>query len=135
MNELEDIKLHALLHEMKLESPNSDFSGQVMKRIFEENYVLEKIKSQKILGKGFWIILILFIVLILTTFIVTNSGIQPDSQIGNLLPELNKEVSTGYQSLFQKIGSAPLGIAGILLASSVLLFIDRIISSNSRVFG
>lgn len=135
MNELEDIKLQALLHEMKLESPNSNFSGQVMKRIFEENYVLEQIKSQNVLGKGFWIILILFIVLMLVTFIVTNSGIQPDSQIGNLLPELNQEVSTGYQSLFEKIGSAPLGIAGILLASSVLLFIDKIISSNSRVFA
>lgn len=135
MNELEDIKLRALLNEMKLESPESNFSINVMNKIFKENTVLEKIKSQRVLGTGFWIILVLFIVLLAITFIASNSGIQPESQINNLLPELNKGVSTGYQTIFEKIGTVPLGIAGILLASSVLLFIDRFINSNSRIFA
>jgi len=135
MNELEDIKLKALLNEMKLDSPKPNFSVQVMNKIFEENTVLESIKSEKILGKGFWIILVLFVVLSGVVFVIYNTGIQPESQIKDLLPELNSGVTESYKSFFSKLGSVPLGIAGILIASSVLLFIDRIISANSKIFA
>lgn len=135
MNELEDIKLKALLNEMKLESPKTNFSVRVMTKIFEEDSVLEKIKSQRVLGKGFWIIMVLFILLFAAIIIINSMGLQADSQIGNLLPELNSGVSNGYQSIFEKMGSVPLSIAGILMAASVLLFIERFISSNSRVFA
>lgn len=135
MNELEDIKLKALLNEMKLESPKANFSVRVMTKIFEEDSVLGKIKSQRVLGKGFWIIMTLFVLLFAAIIIINSTGFQAESQLNNLLPELNSGVTTGYQSIFEKIGSVPLSIAGILLASSVLLFIERFISSNSRVFA
>lgn len=134
MSELEDIKLKALLSEMKLESPDSNFSVRVMNKIFEENLVLEKIKSEKVLGKGFWIILILFIALLTSIVIFSNSGIQAESQISNLLPEMNSDVTTGYQNIFDRIGAVPLSVVGILIASSTLLFIDKFITSNSRLF-
>jgi len=136
MNELEDIKLSALLHEMKLESPKANFSVRVMNQIFEEDNVMEKIKSSRILGNGFWIILVLFIALFVVIIAVSNTGLLPESDLGNVLPGLNtSKVSLGYQSFFEKLGSAPLSIAGILLASSILLFIERFINANSKVFA
>lgn len=134
MNELEDIKLKALLHEMKLESPGSNFSFRVMNKIFEEDSVLEKIKSQRILGKGFWIIIVLFILLFIVMIAMSNSGIPTESKLQSLLPQLNSGISAGYQSLFSKLGTVPISIAAMFLASSILLFIERFISSNSRVF-
>lgn len=135
MNELEDIKLRALLREMKLDSPEPDFTVRVMDRIFEEDSVFEKIKTQKVLGRGFWIILFLFAALLVTVFVFYNTGVQPESQINDLLPEINGGVAESYRSFFSKTGTLPLGIAGILIASSVLLFIDRFISSNSKLFA
>ncbi|WP_347840267.1 hypothetical protein [uncultured Draconibacterium sp.] len=135
MNELEDIKLKALLQNMKLEKPGSKFTVNVMNKIFEENNVLEKIKSEKVLGKGFWIISILFIVLLAAIFFVNNAGVQTDSQIGQLLPEAGQGLSEDYQSFFSKLGTLPLSIAGITIAVSVLIFIDKFISSNSKIFA
>ena len=134
MSELEDIKLRALLQNMELEKPKANFSVRVMNQIFEEENVLEKIKSEKVLGKGFWIISILFIALLVTIFFLNNTGLQPESQLQGLLPEGSSGVSESYQSFFSKMGTLPLSIAGILIASSVLLFIDRFISSNSKIF-
>ena len=135
MSELEDIKLKALLQQMKLDSPEPSFSVRVMNKIFEENSVLERIKSEKVLGKGFWIILILFVALLGIVFVTYNTGIQPESQLQGLLPEINGSVTQGYQSIFSKIGMVPLSVAGFLAAFSVLLFIDRFISSNSKIFA
>lgn len=135
MNELEDIKLKALLNEMKLESPSPKFSVQVMNKIFEEDSVLERIKKEKVLGKGFWVIIILFIVLLAAIVLLSNSGVQADGQIANLFPEANSSVSTGYQTFFEKMGSVPLSVVGILIAASALLFIDRLISANSKIFA
>ncbi len=135
MNELEDIKLKALLNEMKLESPTSNFSVGVMNKIFEENNLLEKVKSERVLGKGFWLILILFVILFAIIYYVSTSGMAVESQFANILPELHSNrVSTGYQSIFERMGTVPISIVGILLASSTLLFIDRIIIANSKVF-
>ena len=136
MNELEDIKLNALLNEMKLESPEANFSVRVMDKIFEEESVLNKIKTTRILGNGFWIIVVLFIVLFAVLYFVSISGINVESDITKILPGLNSSsVSNGYQSIFVKMGTLPLSIAGILMASSVLLFIERFINANSKVFA
>jgi len=135
MNELEDLKLKMLLQGMKLESPKADFSSQVMNKIFAEDIIFEKIKSQRILGKGFWIIITLFVVLIATIFFFQNTGISSTSggEINQFLNGIDN--SQGYQSFFQKLGTVPLSIAGILIAISVLLFIDRLITSNMKVFS
>ncbi|WP_372648683.1 hypothetical protein [Draconibacterium sp.] len=135
MNELEDIKLKAFLQNMELEKPGSGFTVQVMNKIFAEDSALEQIKSEKILGKGFWIISILFLVLLAAIFVVSNTGMQADSQIGQLLPEAGQGLSEGYESFFSKLGTMPLSIAGITIGVSVLIFIDKIISSNSKIFA
>lgn len=134
MNELEDIKLKALLQEMKLESPNEKFSTQVMNRIFEESNALESIKSQHVLGRGFWIFTILFLILILATFIIANTGAQTSDLTQQLLPSFNGELSNTYSNFFSRMGGLPLSIGGILVGASILLFIDRIITSNQKLF-
>jgi len=135
MSELEDIKLKALLQSMKLENPNEKFSTRVMNKIFEEDSVFEKIKSERVLGKGFWWILVLFIALLAVMYFVVNTGIQPEGDASGLLPQVNQTVSDSYNNFFNKLGTVPLSIAGILIATSVLLFIDRIISLNSKIFA
>lgn len=135
MNELEDIKLRALLQSMQLDSPGEKFSARVMNRIFEEDSVFEKIKAERVLGRGFWTILVVFVVLLAAMFFMAGSGAQPQEETARLLPQVNETVSNSFNSFFGKIGSVPLSVAGILIASSILLFIDRIISSNSKIFA
>lgn len=135
MNELEDIKLKALLQGMKLDSPEPNFSVRVMNKIFEESTALERIKSEKVLGKGFWIIMILFIALLAMVFFMQNTGTQPDGQLQSILPEMNSGVLESYDSFFSKLGSLPLAVGAIMAAFSVLIFLDRFISSNSKVFA
>ncbi|WP_319481718.1 hypothetical protein [uncultured Draconibacterium sp.] len=135
MSELEDIKLRAFLQNMELDKPDSGFTVQVMNKIFAEDSALEQIKREKILGKGFWIISILFVVLLAAIFFVGNTGVQADSQIGQLLPEAGQGLTAGYDSFFSKLGTLPLSIAGISIGVSVLIFIDKIISANSKIFA
>lgn len=121
---------------MKLESPKTNFSVRVMNKIFEENSLLEKIKSERILGKGFWIILVLFIVLFAAIIIISNTGLSSESVLAQILPKVDtSSVSGSYQSLLAKSGAAPISIASILLASSILLFIERFINANSKIFS
>ena len=127
----EDKKLKSLLKSVKLDSPGPNFTVRVMNRIFQEDSVIEKIKRERVLGKGFWIILALFVILIAALVVVSTSGLVTGSETPSLLSEINtREVSDGYQSLFSKLGTAPVSIAGIFLALSVLLFIERFISSK-----
>ena len=131
MNEPKDIKLKSLLHELELESPKTNFSVRVMNKIFEESNVLEKIKSERVLGKGFWIISLLFAALLIAVFFFSNSGAENTNIISGLSPQIN-EASNGYNSLLGKIEALPLGVAGLLAAFSILLFIDRFISSHHK---
>ena len=129
--EIEDKKLKELLKYAKPESPGSDFSGRVMNRIFEEKAALEQVKSEPVLGRGFWIILALFALLIGAVTIFSGNGTSAEGSL-NLLQNVNTEaVKTGYQSFFEKLGTVPLSIAGILLASSLLLFLEKFLSKQN----
>lgn len=135
MNELEDIKLRILLQNLELDSPKPDFTLRVMNRVIEEDLVLEQIKSQRILGKGFWVFITIFVVLMAVVFFVFQSGAQGGSESADLISKLDPAVSQGFQSFFRKLGMVPLSVAGILIATSLLLFIDRFITSNTKLFA
>lgn len=129
----EDKELKSLLKSMKLESPGHNFTVKVMNRIFQEDSVFEKIKKERILGKGFWIILSLFVVLLAAIVIVSYTGLGGANETPGLFSSVNtEEIEQGYRSLFSSLGAVPVSIAGILLASSMLLFIDRLISSGNH---
>lgn len=121
-----DNELRNLIKEIKLDSPGKDFTLNVMNRVLEEKAAIVQVKDEKILGKGFWIILSLFVILIIAMFLFPGSGVQENGQISKMLSNVGDgSLTSGYQSVFSKLGSLPLSIGGILLASSVLLFIDR----------
>ncbi len=121
-----DNELKSLIKEIKLDSPGKDFTLNVMSRVLEEKAATEPVKDERILGKGFWIILLLFVLLISAMFVFSGNGIQEEGQLSKMLSNVSDgTLSSGYQSVFSKLGTLPLSIGGILLASTVLLFIDR----------
>ena len=127
----EDKALKSLLKSVKPESPGSDFSVNVMNRIFKEESLLEKLKRERVLGKGFWIILILFLALFAAMVVVSSSGANPGNGLSGYVPGLNTNtVTQNYETFFSKLGSVPASIAGILLASSILVFIERFLNST-----
>jgi hypothetical protein len=123
-----DTELKNLIKGIKLDSPGSDFTSKVMDRVFEDETAMAKITNERLLGKGFWIILSIFVLLMIAMFVFSN-GVTNEGQISKLLSSANDgALSQGYQSVFNNLGSLPLSIGGILLAGSVLLFIDKFIS-------
>jgi len=131
-----DNELKSLIKEIKLESPGKDFTLKVMNRVLEEKVAMEQVKDERILGKGFWIILLLFVLLIAAMFVFSGNGIQEEGQLSKMLGNVSDgSLSSGYQSVFSKLGTLPLSIGGILLASSVLLFIDRFLPQITENFS
>lgn len=121
-----DNELKSLIKGIKLDSPGNDFTSKVMNRILEEKVALEQVKNERILGKGFWIILLLFVILIAAMFVFSSSGTQAEGELSKLLSGASEgALSQRYQSFFSNLGSLPLSIGGIMLASTVLLLIDR----------
>jgi hypothetical protein len=124
-----DKELRKLLKEIQLESPSNDFTLKVMDRVWEEKAALaktEQVKSERILGRGFWIIVALFVLLFMSVVLFSNQGTTESGQLSKLFESLGTNAaSTKYQSIFSNLGSLPLSIGGILLASSLLVFIDK----------
>jgi hypothetical protein len=130
----EDLELKQLLKNVKTESPGSDFSARVMKQIFAEQAALERVRKEPVLGKGFWVILSLFAVLIAAV------ALSPGAPASNITPALLSEINTdavmtGYRSFFEKLGGLPVSIAGIFLATSLLVFLEKILGSRNQVLS
>jgi hypothetical protein len=131
-----DNELKSLIKGIKLDSPGNDFTSKVMSRVLEEKVVMEQVKDEKILGKGFWIIVALFVLLIVSMFVFSGSGIQEDGQLSKIMNSVGDgSLSSGYQSVFSNLGALPLSIGGILLASSILVFIDRFLPQITANFS
>ncbi|HCE57406.1 MAG TPA: hypothetical protein DER09_06260 [Prolixibacteraceae bacterium] len=124
-----DKELRKLLKEIQLESPSKDFTLKVMDRVWEEKAAVVKtgqVKSERILGRGFWIIIALFVLLFLAVVLFSNLGTAESGQLSKLAEGFGtSSASERYQSVFSNLGSLPLSIGGILLASSLLVFIDK----------
>jgi hypothetical protein len=121
-----DNELKSIIKGIQLDSPGMDFTSKVMNRVLEEKTAMEKVTNEKLLGKGFWIILILFVLLIAAMFIFSSGGVAEEGQLTKLIDSANGgTLSKGYQSVFSNLGTLPLSIGGILLAGTVLLFVDR----------
>lgn len=121
-----DTELKNLIKGIKLDSPGSDFTSKVMNRVFEEKTIVEIVKKERLLGKGFWIILSLFAMLFLVMFISSTTGIQDDGQLSSIFGKIgSSSLTSGYESVFSRMGSLPLSIGGILFAASILIFIDK----------
>ena len=129
----EDKELRQLLRAVKPESPGVDFSTRVMKRVFEEQAVLERVKAEPVLKRGFWVIVALFAVLI--GIMIWAFGTHPVSEsTPAFLTEMNTDnILTGYRAFFDKFGALPASLAGIFLASSLLVFLEKLLDSRRHV--
>ncbi len=121
-----DNELKKLIQEIKLDKPGNDFTTSVMNRVFEEKAALEKVKGDSVFGKGFWIILILFILLLTAVVVFSIEGIEISTELPKLFGNAPAgQLQQGYQSFFTNLGGLPLSIGGILFATSLLLFFDK----------
>ncbi len=122
-----------LIKSIRLESPGADFSARVMDRVFEEQLALDKVKSDRIFGRSFLIILAIFVALMVASLFLTGSMETVDS-LRTIFPAFNSDaLLSEYRSLFNRLDLLPASLAGILLASSLLVFIDRILLQQLRV--
>lgn len=121
-----DKELKKLIQEIKLEKPGNDFTTNVMNHVFAENAALERVKKDSVFGKGFWIILFLFVLLLITVVVSSIGGIELENELLTLFGNTQQnQLSNGYQSFYNTIGTLPLSIGGILFATSILLFFDK----------
>ncbi len=129
-----DRELKMFLKNVKLESPGKDFSMQVMNRIFQEESVVEKVKAEPLLGRGFWIILALFGVLIAVMVFLSTGSTAAGSATG-ILPDIDStNFMAGYRSIFEKLDVLPASIAGIFIAASLLVFLEKFLESKKLSF-
>ena len=127
----EDKKLKSVVKTIKLDSPKDNFTVRVMNKIFQEVSVLEKLKNERIFGKSFWIILAMFIMLFGAMAYFAVNGATNGENLPKLLGDINSSGAVAeYQTILQRLGTFPLSIAGILIASSFLLFFDRFLNSK-----
>ncbi len=125
----DDSKLREMIREIKLESPGKDFTLNVLDRIHKEVPFTFQIKKEPLLGKGFWIIVLLFIVLGTAMFVLSGTAGSPEGTIGKFLESVGNNPASGtYRNLMNQLNNVPAGITGILLASSLLIFIERFLS-------
>jgi NADH:ubiquinone oxidoreductase subunit 6 (subunit J) len=130
----EDNELRRLIKSMKPESLGADFSSKVMMRVHEKQEEMDRIRSERIFGKWFWIILAAFISLFMIVIFVPETTSYPSAFPG-IIPEFDREtISALYSSLFKTFDVIPTSVAGILLASSLLLILEGLLSSRVRVY-
>lgn len=131
----EDKELKQLLKSIKLESPGADFSARVMNRVFAEQPALEQVKQIPVLGRGFWIIISLFAALIVLVALFSGES-SVAGQTPALLPQVNTDaVMTGYRSFFDRFSNLPAGIAGIFIGASLLVFLEKFLSTRKHVIS
>jgi hypothetical protein len=125
----DDSKLREIIRDIKLDSPGKDFTMHVLDRIHKEVPFAFQIKKEPMFGRGFWAIIISFVVLGAAIFIL--SGTMPDTEgtIGKFLGSMNTGSATNtYKGVISFFNGVPAGITGILLASSLLIFLERFLS-------
>lgn len=130
----EDNELRRLIKSMKPEFPGADFSSKVMVRVHEKQKEMDRIRNERIFGKWFWVILAAFISLFVAVFFVPGTA-SGTSAFPDIIPGFDSDtISDIYYSLFKTLDIVPAGVAGILLASSLLILFERLLSSRVRVY-
>jgi len=130
-----DKELKMFLKNVKLESPGKDFSSQVMNRIFQEESVVEQVKAEPILGRGFWIILALFVIL-MAVMVYLSAGSAAAGSTSGILPDIDStNFMADYRSLFERLDVLPASIAGIFIGASLLVFLEKFLESKKHIFS
>ena len=130
----EDNELRRLIKSIKPESPGTDFSSKVMKRVYDEQEEIEKSKSESIFGSWFWIILAAFASLFVIVFLVPENA-TGESASPDIITELTgNAMSNFYSFIYKTFDFVSPSVAAILIASSLLIIIERLLSSRIRIY-
>jgi len=137
----EDQELRRVMKNIRLESPGNDFSMKVMAGVLAEAEKRPAFTTEPILGKRFWIFVLLFLAVAAAALILSGSG----APVGNsaeitaaegLLDKLPSPDLTKMEGMYQRIldlfGSLPLTFAGILLSASLLVVLDKFLNSRHK---
>jgi len=123
------MELREVIKSIQLEKPSSDFTTNVMNKVFQERSVVVQLKEEPVLGKGFWVIIALFVALMV--IMVIFSGSTSSAEANALIPDINSEgLLIGYRSFFDRLGALPSSIAGISLGFSLLILLERYLTSK-----
>ena len=125
----EDKELRKLLKIIKLDKPAPEFTNQVMTRVFQGKVLIEQVKAEPVFGKGFWIIVALFGILMAAMVFVSTGNFS--SEPTSILPDISsREFMSDYRSFFSNLANLPASIAGISVAFSLLIFLERFLSAK-----
>lgn len=125
----EDKDLRQMLKYAKLDKPSAEFTNQVMTRVFQERALIEQVKAEPVLGKGFWIIMALFGVLMAAMVLVSTGNFTTEP--ASILPDISSHgLMSDYRLFFSNLANLPSSIAGISIAFSLLIFLERFLSAK-----
>ncbi|HOF54449.1 MAG TPA: hypothetical protein PLD74_01575 [Prolixibacteraceae bacterium] len=131
-------ELRKMIREIGIESPGPAFSHQVMEALLaEEKREKPAFVTEPILGKNFWILTLLFI-LLLMIFLIFGRTWSPGSEsaITMMLRWITRYGSLffgDFWSLFlQKAGNIPVISAAVFLAVTILTLADRFLPEKKK---
>lgn len=127
----DDTKLKGLMKDIRLEKPGPNFTTNVMNRVFELKTATVQSIRVHILDWKFWVLASLFVFFAIGMIFYSQSGAQPGT---TLLPDVaSTKAGEKYHSALQIFGQVPLSVAAILIASSLLVFLDRFLTRKKNL--
>lgn len=138
MNTLNDnIKLRELIRKVKIESPDPGFTARVMDIILAGEHKKQMIQAQPVLGKSFWVLITLFVILALVFILISGSSLQGDGIISTFFNRFTFPDLTPFRvfltKLIEKSGSLPMIVATTMISASVLILADKYFSSKHKL--
>jgi hypothetical protein len=126
-----DKELKKWMKDIRLESPGPEFSSKVMEAILTETEKKLSFVAEPVLGKKFWILVILFVALIV--FFILFPGEKTASHTGLIQqlfsgipkPDWNP-INHLISEFATKTGSLTWTLAAVMLGASILIIADNI---------
>jgi hypothetical protein len=133
-----DKELKKWMKQIRLETPDPAFSSKVMKVILAEKQKESAYLSEPLLGKKFWMLVILFIALILVFMLIPGEKSVPQTAIleeffsGLPKPGWN-QINVFFSEISHKIGSLSLTLAAVMFGASALLLADNFFTRIRKI--
>jgi hypothetical protein len=136
---INDILLKRLMKEVTLEKPSNEFSSKVMDIVITEASKKAVRENEAILGPKFWIFTGSFVLLALVFTLLGGSESGLESELSTRVlesfsaPDL-MSIKKSYSQLLDVISGIPATLGAIMLATTALIFTDKIFSIRHSFF-
>jgi hypothetical protein len=130
-------ELKTLIKKVKIESPDPDFTSRVMKVILADVQKEKVFSSEPVLGRSFWILVMLFVLLIVFFILISgyespDNGVINDLLSGFPVPDLTP-LNNSLVKIMEKTGSIPVSVTMTMIATTVLILADRFFYSKQKL--